>query len=143
MKAIVQNEYGSPDVFELKEVEKPEVKENEVLVRVHAAALNAGDYFSMRGSPWAVRLTLGLLKPKNHIPGWDLAGQVESVGPMVKRFQPGDEVFAAVNGSCAEYACGEEDHALRTLGCAEVPLGQRAGIPVMFDVHRQTGLRFQ
>ncbi len=109
MKAIVQNEYGSPDVLKLKEVDKPVVKENDVLVSVHAASLNAGDYFSMRGSPWLARFTVGFPKPKNHILGWDLAGHVEAVGKNVKRFQPGDEVFASCNGTLAEYACAAED----------------------------------
>ena len=109
MKAIVQNEYGSPDVLKLKEVDKPVVKENDVLVSVHAAALNAGDYFSMRGSPWLVRFTVGFPKPKNYILGWDVAGHVEAVGKNVKRFQPGDEVFAECNGTLAEFACADED----------------------------------
>ncbi len=109
MKAIVQNDYGSPDVLELKEIDKPVVKENDVLVRVHAAALNAGDYFSMRGSPWLVRFTVGFPKPKNYVLGWDVAGQVEAVGEKVTRFQPGDEVFASCNGTLAEYACAAED----------------------------------
>jgi NADPH:quinone reductase-like Zn-dependent oxidoreductase len=109
MKAIVQNEYGSPDVLKLKEVDKPVVKENDVLVSVHAAALNAGDYFSMRGSPWLARFTVGFPKPKNYILGWDVAGHVEAVGKNVKRFQPGDEVFAECNGTLAEYACAAED----------------------------------
>jgi len=109
MKAIVQNEYGSPDVLKLKEVDKPVVKENDVLVGVHAAALNAGDYFSMRGSPWFVRFFVGFPKPKDHILGWDVAGTVEAVGKNVKRFQPGDEVFASCTGALAEYACAAED----------------------------------
>jgi NADPH:quinone reductase-like Zn-dependent oxidoreductase len=95
MKAIVQNGYGSPDVFELKEINKPVVKENDVLVRVHAAALHAGDYFTMRGVPHVVRLSAGWPKPKNYVPGFDVAGQVEAVGKDVTRFQPGDEVFGA------------------------------------------------
>jgi NADPH:quinone reductase-like Zn-dependent oxidoreductase len=109
MKAIVQNEYGSPDVLTLKEVDKPVVKENDVLVSVHAAALNAGDYFSMRGSPWLARFTVGFPKPKNYILGWDVAGHVEAVGKNVKRFQPGDEVFAECNGTLAEFAYADED----------------------------------
>jgi NADPH:quinone reductase-like Zn-dependent oxidoreductase len=109
MKAIVQNEYGSPDVLKLKEVDKPVVKENDVLVSVHAVALNAGDYFSMRGSPWLARFTVGFPKPKNYILGWDLAGHVEAVGKNVKLFQPGDEVFASCNGTLAEYACAAEE----------------------------------
>ncbi len=109
MKAIVQVDYGSPDVFELKEVDKPVAGDNEVLVRIRAAALNAGDVFSMRGSPWLARFTVGLPKPKDYIPGWDLAGHVEAVGSGVTRFKPGDEVFASVSRTLAEYACAAED----------------------------------
>ena len=108
MKAIVQNEYGSPDVLELKEIDKPVVKDNDVLVRVHAAALHAGDYYCMRGMPYLVRLSVGLPKPKNYVPGFDVAGHVEAVGKNVTRFQAGDEVFGACNGTCAEYACAAE-----------------------------------
>ncbi|GMR11493.1 MAG: NAD(P)-dependent alcohol dehydrogenase [Anaerolineae bacterium] len=109
MKAIVQNNYGSPDVLKLKEVDKPVVKENDVLVSIHAAALNAGDYFSMRGSPWLVRFTVGFPKPKNYILGWDMAGRVQAIGKKVTRFQPGDEVFASWSSTLAEYACVAED----------------------------------
>ena len=92
MKAIVINDYGSPDVLELKEVDKPVIRENEVLVRVCAAALNAGDYFSMRGSPWLTRFSVGFPKPKDYILGWDMAGRVEAVGNQVTRFQPGNHL---------------------------------------------------
>jgi NADPH:quinone reductase-like Zn-dependent oxidoreductase len=109
MKAIVINAYGSPDVLELKEVAAPTIKDNEVLVRVHAASLNAGDVFSLRGSPWLIRLSVGLNKPKNYILGWDMAGCVEAVGSQVARFKPGDEVFASCNGSLAEYVHVAED----------------------------------
>ncbi|MBE9535242.1 MAG: NAD(P)-dependent alcohol dehydrogenase [Proteobacteria bacterium] len=109
MKAIVQNDYGSPNVLKLKEVDKPVIKENDVLVRVHAAALNAGDYFSMRGSPWLVRFTVGFPKPKNYILGWDVAGRVEAVGKKVKQFKPGDEVFASCSSTLAEYVSADED----------------------------------
>jgi NADPH:quinone reductase-like Zn-dependent oxidoreductase len=110
MKAIVQNGYGSPDVFKLKEIDKPVVKDDDVLVRVHAAALHAGDYFAMRGVPYVVRMSVGLLKPRNnYVPGFDVAGHVEAVGENVTRFQPGDEVFGACSGTCAEYACAGED----------------------------------
>jgi NADPH:quinone reductase-like Zn-dependent oxidoreductase len=108
MKAIVLNAYGGPDVLELKEVKKPTLKENAVMVRVHAAGLNAGDYFSMRGSPWLARLAVGFPRPKDHILGWDLAGFVEKVGSTTTRFQPGDEVFASCEGTLAEYACAPE-----------------------------------
>lgn len=109
MKAIVINRYGSPDVLELKEVDKPVIKENEVLVQVNAASLNVGDVFSMRGSPWIVRFSVGFPKPKDYVLGWDMAGTVEAVGSNVIRFQPGDAVFAACNGALAEYACVPED----------------------------------
>jgi NADPH:quinone reductase-like Zn-dependent oxidoreductase len=109
MKAIVQNGYGSPDVLELKEVDKPVAKENEVLVRVRATALNAGDVFSMRGSPWLARFSVGFPSPKDYIPGWDVAGHVEAVGKGVTSFQPGDAVYASILSAFAEYACATED----------------------------------
>ena len=109
MKAIVQNAYGSPDVLELREIDKPVVKDDDVLVRVHAAAIHSGDYFGMRGVPYAIRLYFGFPKPKDRVPGIDVAGHVEAVGKNVTRFQPGDEVFGAPNGACAEYACARDD----------------------------------
>ena len=110
MKAIVQNHYGSPGLLELKEVDKPQVKEDQVLVRVHAAALNAGDYFSMQGSPWLARFSVGFPRPRDYILGWDLAGQVEEVGKNVKGFKPGDEVFGSCSHTLAEYVCAAEGH---------------------------------
>lgn len=104
MKAIVINAYGSPDVLEFKEVAAPAIKEDEVLVRVHAASLNAGNLFALRGSPWLIRFSVGLTRPKDYILGWDLAGRVEAVGSRVTRFKPGDEVFGAGIGTLAEYA---------------------------------------
>ncbi len=95
MKAVVQNDYGSPDVLELAEVAEPAMKENEVRVRVHAASLNAGDVYFMKGDPWPTRLMGGLPRPKNYILGCDVAGCVEAVGSRVTRFKPGDEVFGA------------------------------------------------
>ncbi len=80
MQAITLNAYGSPDVLELKEVARPVVKEADVLVRVYAAALNAGDLFSMRGRPWLARLSVGFPGPKDYILGWDIAGRVEANG---------------------------------------------------------------
>ena len=127
MKAIVQKEYGAPDVLKLEEVDKPVVKENDVLVRVHAAALNAGDCFSMRGRPWPVRFFVGFPKPKNHIPGWDVAGHVVEVGKNVKRFQPDDEVFGLCSGTLAEYACAAEDRFV--LKPANLTFEQAAAVP--------------
>ena len=109
MKAIVINAYGSPDVLELKEVDKPEVLENDVLVRVQAAGINAGDYFSMRGSPWLARFSVGFPKPNNYILGWDVAGQVEAIGEKVTRFQPGDDVFGLCSHTFAEYVSSDAD----------------------------------
>jgi len=109
MKAIVQTGYGSSDVLEFKEIDKPLVKGNDVLVRVRAAALHAGDYFCMRGIPYGVRMVVGFPKPKNYVPGYDAAGRVEAVGRNVTRFQPGDEVFGSCTGGCAEYVRAEED----------------------------------
>ncbi len=111
MKAIVYQKYGSPDVLELKEVEKPTPKDNEVLVKVHAVAVNAGDWYMLSGKPFLVRLMIGgPLKPKNKILGWDIAGRVKAVGRNVKQFQPGDEVFGACDcGGFAEYVCASEN----------------------------------
>ena len=108
MKAIFQTGYGSPDFFELKEVDKPAIKDYEVLIKVHAAALHAGDLFFMRGVPKMVRLAAGLSRPKNYIPGYDVAGQVEDVGKKVTQFQLGDEVFGSGQSTCAELVCVKE-----------------------------------
>jgi NADPH:quinone reductase-like Zn-dependent oxidoreductase len=127
VKAIVINAYGGPDVLELKDVDKPEIMENDVLVGVHAAALNAGDYFSMRGSPWLARFTVGFPKPKDYILGWDVAGQVETVGKNVTQFQPGDKVFASCDGALAEYARAPEGKFAVTP--ANLTLEQAAAVP--------------
>ena len=105
MKAIVQTSYGSPDVLELAEVAKPTPKDNEVLVKVHAAGVNAGDWHLMRGKPFLMRLMFGLSRPKYPTLGGDLAGTVEAVGDKVTQFQRGDAVFgsSATFGAFAEY----------------------------------------
>jgi NADPH:quinone reductase-like Zn-dependent oxidoreductase len=127
MKAIVQNDYGSPDVLSLVEVAQPAVKGNEVLVRVKAASLNAGDVFTLRGSPWLTRLMVGFPKPKNHILGWDMAGMVEAVGSQVTQFKPGDDVFASCSGTLAEHVClAEEKLALKP---ANLTFEQAAAVP--------------
>ena len=106
MKAIVHYRYGSPnDVLEVRDIEKPVVKDGEVLVRVLAAAVQAGDWVIARGVPYLARPMYGLLKPKNTVAGTDIAGQVEAVGENVKQFQPGDEVFGWCSGAFAEYVC--------------------------------------
>ncbi len=128
MKAIVHDEYGPPDdVLELQDVDKPVVKDDEVLVRVHAAGLHVGDCFGVRGAPFVMRMVTGLLKPKHGVPGFDMAGQVEAVGNSVKQFQPGDEVFGACTCTCAEYACAEEDEL--ALKPANLTFEEAAAIP--------------
>ncbi len=127
MKAMVQNAYGSPAALELKEIEKPVVGDDGVLVRVHAAALHAGDHFVLSGTPYLVRFVAGWPRPKNYVPGFDLAGHIEAVGSKVILFRPGDEVFAACGGACAEYACGpERTFALKP---ANLTFEQAAAVP--------------
>jgi NADPH:quinone reductase-like Zn-dependent oxidoreductase len=114
MKAIVSTQYGSPDVLQLTEVEKPTPGDNEVLVKVHAASVNAGDWHLLRGKPFLMRLMgYGLLKPKYRILGSDIAGRIEAVGRNVKQFQAGDEVFGNTAtsgfGDFAEYVSVPED----------------------------------
>jgi NADPH:quinone reductase-like Zn-dependent oxidoreductase len=110
MKAIVYIEYGSADVLHFTEVPKPVPADNEVLIKVRAAALNALDWRMMNGKPVLIRPMIGgLRKPKITRPGHDVSGQVEAIGKNVTQFKPGDEVFGACAGSCAEYACAKED----------------------------------
>src|SRR5579863_1540524 len=106
MKAIVYTRYGPPDVLQLTEVARPIPKDNEVLIRLYAAAVNPLDRHFMRGEPFLVRLG-GLRTPKYRILGADVAGRVEAVGSDVKQFRPGDEVFGCGVGigGFAEYAC--------------------------------------
>jgi NADPH:quinone reductase-like Zn-dependent oxidoreductase len=99
MKAIVYKKYGSPDVLEVTEVEKPVPNNNQVLVKVHAASVNFGNLVLLKGEPFLARFAFGLLKPKYSIPGGDMAGTVEAVGKDVTQFQPGDEVFGDLSSS--------------------------------------------
>lgn len=128
MKAIVHHEYGSPDVLELQEVTKPVVKDDDVLVRVRAASVNPLDWHFVRGTPYVVRVQTGLSRPKNHIPGVDVAGRVEAVGRNVTKFQPGDEVFGGSGGSFAEYVCVSERRIV--LKPANVSFEQAAAVPI-------------
>ncbi|MBM7663588.1 NADPH:quinone reductase-like Zn-dependent oxidoreductase [Solibacillus kalamii] len=98
MKAIVCNKYGSPDVLELKEVEKPYPTENQVLVKIHSASLNFGNLVLLKGKPFLARFAFGLTKPKYSIPGGDIAGTVKAVGKEVRLFKVGDEVFGDLSG---------------------------------------------
>lgn len=132
MKAIVYTKYGSPDVLHLKEVAKPVPRDDEALVKVHAASVNAADLEVLRGIFMTRLLYRGLLKPKNTIPGTDIAGRIEAVGRNVKQFQPGDEIWGDLSyplgsGAFAEYVCIPED-ALR-LKPAGMTFEEAAAIP--------------
>ena len=110
MKAIVQDRYGSADVLELTDIDKPVVGGGEVLLRVHAASAHIGDWHVMTGLPYLLRiLGFGFRRPKARVRGIDAAGRVEEIGKDVTRFQPGDEVFGIAAGSFAEYATARED----------------------------------
>ena len=109
MKAILFTEYGSPDVLQFKDVEKPVPGDNEVLIKVYAASANPLDWHSMRGAPFLARVEFGLQRPRDPRLGADVAGRVEAVGKNVTQFQIGDEVFGDIfKGSFAEYACTSE-----------------------------------
>jgi NADPH:quinone reductase-like Zn-dependent oxidoreductase len=111
MKAIVQDTYGEPEaVLKLEEIAKPVPKDGEVLVRVHAASVHIGDWILVTGVPYVARMAVGLRKPKNRVPGTDIAGTVETIGKDVTQLQPGDEVFGWCTGAFAEYACAPVDH---------------------------------
>ena len=105
MRAVIQDRYGSPDVLEIGDIDKPVPADGEVLVRVRAAAVNAYDWHQMRGDPYLARLALGLRAPRARIRGRDFAGEVETVGRNVPDRRPGDEVLGEVDGTFAEYVC--------------------------------------
>ena len=129
MKAIVYRCYGSPDVLEFEDVAKPTPADGEVLVKVHAAAVNPLDWHYMRGSPYFVRLGSGLGAPKDSRIGVDFAGTVEAVGKDVRQFKPGDEVFGGRNGAFAEYVVVPEDRALVPKP-SNVTFEQAASVPI-------------
>ena len=112
MKAIIFKKYGSPDILKLQEVEQPTPAENEVLVKIRATAINDYDWSLVRGKPFLYRLMFGLMKPKNHIPGMELAGTVEALGSNTSRFGVGDAVYGDISdygfGTFAEYICIHE-----------------------------------
>lgn len=132
MKAIVYTKYGSPDVLELKEVEKPTPRDDEVLIKIHAASVNAADLHLLRADPFLIRLSSGLLKPKNTRLGADVAGRVTAVGNSVKQFKPGDDVFGDISGcgwgGFAEYVCARENALV--LKPANLTFEQAAAVPM-------------
>lgn len=129
MKAITYTEYGSPEVLHMSEIEKPTPKENEVLIKVHAAAANPLDWRKMRADPFLVRLSDGFLRPKETRLGADVAGRVEAVGAAVTRFRPGDEVFGerGVAGFAEYIAMPEECLAHKP---ANISFEEAAAVPV-------------
>jgi NADPH:quinone reductase-like Zn-dependent oxidoreductase len=131
MKAIVQDAYGTEDVLEYRDIDKPVPKDDEVLVRVRAAGLDRGVWHVMTGLPYLVRVvvpTMGLSRPKVPVRGMDLAGQVEAVGGRVTRFRPGDAVFGWTDGSYAEYASVPEDQLVPMP--ANLSFEQAAAVPI-------------
>ncbi|MGW7328849.1 NAD(P)-dependent alcohol dehydrogenase [Streptomyces sp. NPDC054840] len=128
MKAIVQDVYGPPAVLRIEETDRPVPRRGEVLVRVRAAGVDQGVWHLMAGLPYAVRAVSGLRRPRTRVPGMDVAGVVEAVGPDVTRFRPGDEVYGNCSGSFAEYARAKEG----TLAPKPPSLGfeQAAAVPV-------------
>jgi len=129
MKAIVHTKYGPPDVMYLADVEKPVPNDDQVLIKVHAASVNALDWHLLTADIFLVRLEMGLLKPKRRIRGADIAGRVEAVGKNITQFKPGDEVFGDTgHGSFAEYALARERDLV--LKPANLSFEQAAAVPV-------------
>ncbi|HVP23843.1 MAG TPA: NAD(P)-dependent alcohol dehydrogenase [Conexivisphaerales archaeon] len=142
MKAAVYTRYGPPDILKIADVERPVPKDDEVLVEVHAASLNAGDWYLMRGKPFLVRMAGGgLMKPRNQRLGADLAGRVVAIGAGITKFKPGDEVFGDTgigSGSIAEYACARESDLV--LKPASMAFEEAAAVPLA-SVTALIGLR--
>jgi NADPH:quinone reductase-like Zn-dependent oxidoreductase len=128
MQAIVQEKYGSAAVMEARDIDKPDIGADEVLVRVRAAGVNPADWAIMSGLPYIARPVYGLRRPKNGVRGTDVAGTVEAVGGHVTRFQVGDEVYGSSKGSYAEYAAAAEDGLARKP--ANLTFEQAAAVPM-------------
>jgi NADPH:quinone reductase-like Zn-dependent oxidoreductase len=139
MRASVQDAYGDADVLKLRDIDRPVPRDDEVLVRVHAAGVGPDVWHLMAGVPYVVRLAYGPRRPRDPVRGWDAAGRVEAVGAKVSRFKPGDEVFGACDGSFAEYACGKPDklapkpHNLAFEQAAAVPVSGVTALQALRD----------
>jgi len=144
MKAVVQDRYGSADTLELREVDRPVPGAGEVLVRVHAASVNAYDWHYLHGDPRIARLSLGMRSPKVRIRGRDFAGRVAAVGPGVEGLHPGDEVYGEADGTFAEFVCAKDSETdLKPAGlsfeqAAAMPLAANTALIGLRDV---AGLR--
>ena len=128
MRAVVQRQYGAADVLELRDVAKPTMGPDEVLVKVRAAGVNPADWHHMTGKPYLVRLTDGLSKPKTEVFGIDLAGEVESVGPNVTSLKAGDRVFGENSRAYAEFACAPEGRL--AIIPPDISFEQAAAVPI-------------
>lgn len=128
MRAIVQHVYGFPDALELRELDDPVPRDNEVHVRVRASSVNAGDWFFLTGRPYPLRLWTGLFRPRARFLGMDFAGEVRAVGRRVTRFRPGDEVYGQLPGSYAEHVCVREDR--MAIKPRNLTFEQAAAVPV-------------
>lgn len=128
MRAVVRDRFGLPDVLEIRDMDKPDVDDDEVLVRVRAASVNPADWHYLTGLPYIGRMAFGLRKPKSARLGTDFAGTVEAVGGNVARLQVGDEVFGAKSGALADYVCVSQDGAL--LKPSNVSFEEAAAVPV-------------
>ena len=128
MQAIVQDSYGTADVLELRDIERPEVGDDEVLVRVHAAGVDPGVWHLMTGLPYLIRIAgYGFRAPKTRVRGNDLAGRVEAIGKDVTQFQVGDEVYGASDGTFAEYVSAQASKI--ALKPANLSFDQAAAVP--------------
>jgi NADPH:quinone reductase-like Zn-dependent oxidoreductase len=147
MQAMVQDTYGSAEVMQLTDIEKPVIGVDEVLVRVHAASIHVGDWILMTGSPFIMRMATGLRRPKNRVPGTDVAGTVEAVGSDVKGLRPGDEVFGWCTGAFAEYARTTEDQLIRKPAnltfeqAAAIGVSASTALQLLRDVKVRPGLK--
>ncbi|HSB67363.1 MAG TPA: alcohol dehydrogenase catalytic domain-containing protein [Anaerolineales bacterium] len=137
MRAILCTKYGSPDVLELKVIDRPVPAENQVLVKVYAASLNIADLYNLQGG--VGRLSVGFIRPKDERVGRDFAGVVETIGGGVSQFKPGDEVFGACPGTLAEYAIARENRI--TVKPTHCSFEQAAAVPVAALTALQ-GLRY-
>ncbi|MBI9043895.1 MAG: NAD(P)-dependent alcohol dehydrogenase [Anaerolineaceae bacterium] len=131
MKAIVYEKYGPPEILSFAKIAKPTVKNNEILIKVHAASVTPLDWHLMTGTPYIARLIAGLFKPKRKVLGTDVAGVVEAVGENISQFQPGDEVFGLsfYNGAFAEYLCVPESQSQLVLKPSNISYNDAAATP--------------